>query len=304
MAARLAAARLSDVLVIGGVFREVLDADSTPRRRYGGSGLTAAVAAAQLGAATVLAGAVGAEDEEAVRALVAAADVTDALQNVPGACGTFAFPTQQDERTPWPLYRPAEGRPSEAASVPPATVILAFGIPDYDPVAEGWLSDAAPTATLIWDRQGWLSRARDAAGVISLSPSRKIYLANIREAAEEAGTADDAAALECQPPVGFSDAVVKLGADGAAVVDGTTSHPAIARVPAFPVVVTTTIGAGDVFAGAIAAGLAVGRTLAEAGQLGCAAAAVAIESGDNLLDATAVARVRELVEERAALSDT
>jgi sugar/nucleoside kinase (ribokinase family) len=78
---------LSDVLVVGGVFREVLDADSTPRHRYGGSGLTAAVAAAQLGAATVLAGAVGAEDQEAVRALVAAAGVTDALQTVPGHAG-------------------------------------------------------------------------------------------------------------------------------------------------------------------------------------------------------------------------
>ncbi len=295
---------MSDVLVIGGVFREVLDADSTPRRRYGGSGLTAAVAAAQLGAVTVLAGAVGAEDEEAVRALVAAAGVTDALQTVPGACGTFAFPTQQDERTPWPLYRPAEGRPSEAASVPPARVILAFGIPDFDPVEDGWLRDAASTATLIWDRQGWLSRARDTSGVVGLSPSRKIYLANVREAAEEAGTADDAAALERQPPAGFSDAVIKLGADGAAVVDGTTSDPAIARVPAFFVVVSNTIGAGDVFAGAIAAGLALGVPLAEAGLLGCAAAAVAIESGDNLLDASAVARVRKLVEERSVPPDT
>jgi sugar/nucleoside kinase (ribokinase family) len=183
-------------------------------------------------------------------------------------------------------------------------VILVFGIPDYDPVADGWLRDAGSTATLIWDRQGWLSRARDAGGVVSLSPSRKIYLANVREAAEEAGTADDAAALERQPPAGFSDAVVKLGADGAVVVDGTMSDPAIAHVAAFQVVVATTIGAGDVFAGAIAAGLALGKTLAEAGVLGCAAAAVAIESGDNLLDGSAVVRIRELVEERAALSDT
>jgi sulfofructose kinase len=136
--------------------------------------------------------------------------------------------------------------------------------------------------------------------VVGLSPSRKIYLANAREAAEEARTADEAAALERQPPAGFSDAVIKLGADGVAVLDGTTTGPAMVRVPAFPVVVTTTIGAGDVFAGAIAAGLVASAPLAEAGVLGCAAAAVAIESGDNLLEATAVARVRELVEERAA----
>ena len=291
---------MSDLLIVGGVFREVLDADTQPRSRYGGSGLAAAVAAAQLGAATVLAGAVGADDEEAVRALVAAAGVTDALLTMPGASGTFAFPTRTDERSPWPLYRPAEGRPGEAPNLPAGKVILAFGIPDYDPVTDGWLRDVASSATIMWDRQGWLSRARDARAVVGLAPSRKIYLANAREAAEEADVAEDAAALERQPPEGFSDAIIKLGADGVAVFGGTTPDVPMARIAAFPVVVSTTIAAGDVFAGAVAARLAAGAPLVEAAVWGCAAAAVAIESGENLLDAAAAVRVHELVKERAA----
>lgn len=286
---------MSDLLVVGGVFREVLDADTEPRSRYGGSGLTSAVAAAQLGAETVLAGAVGAEDEEAVRALVAAAGVTDALLTVPGASGTFAFPTHADERSPWPLYRPAEGRPGEAPELPAAKVVLAFGIPDYDPIADGWLRRVVSPTTIIWDRQGWLSRARDAANVVALAPSRKVYLANAREAAEEAGVPEDAAALKRQPPAGFSDAIIKLGADGVAVFDGTTHEAAMARVAAFPAIVTTTIGAGDVFAGAVAARLAADGRLVEGAVWGCAAAAVSIESGENLLDAPAAGRVRELV---------
>ena len=292
---------MTDVLVVGGVFREVLDADTEPLRRYGGSGLTAAVAAAQLGAVTAVAGAVGADDEEAVRALVAAAGVTDALVTVPGASGTVAYPTRNEERTPWPLYRPAEGRPGEAPTLLAAGIVLTFGVPDYDPVAEGWLKDVDSAATIIWDRQGWLSRARDATAVVRLPASRRIYLANAREAAEDAKV-EDAAALEEQPPTGFSDAIVKLGPDGVAVFDGATPGAQMARVAAFPVVVSTTVGAGDVFAGALAAGLVAGARLVEAAVWGCAAAAVAIESGDNLLDAAAAARVRELVEQHGSSS--
>ena len=53
-----------DVLVVGGVFREVLKADTAPRLRYGGSGLTASVAAARFGARVALASYVGSEDEQ------------------------------------------------------------------------------------------------------------------------------------------------------------------------------------------------------------------------------------------------
>jgi ribokinase len=293
---------VTDVLVVGGIFREVLDADTQPRLRYGGSGLAAAVAAARLGATTALAGAVGAEDEEAVRSLVAAAGVIDALVTTPGASGTFAFPARTDERTPWPLYRPAEGRPDEAPSLPEARVILAFGIPDYDPVADGWLGRADASTTVIWDRQGWLSRARDASGIVALAASRKVYLANEREAAEEAELAEEAA-FERQPPTGFSDAIIKLGAEGVAVFDRAVVD-APARVPAFPVHVKTTIGAGDVFAGATAARLAAGVELIEAALWGCAAAAVAIESGKHLLDANAAAKARELAQKRATSDDS
>ena len=52
-----------DVLVVGGIFREVFDADTKPSMRYGGSGLTASVAAARFGVETALASYVGTDDE-------------------------------------------------------------------------------------------------------------------------------------------------------------------------------------------------------------------------------------------------
>ena len=85
-----------DILVIGGIFREVLDADTNPRRRYGGSGLTSSIAAARFGARVGLASFVGTDDERAVRAELEVAGVDDsAVLSVAGACGTFVYPTHQ-----------------------------------------------------------------------------------------------------------------------------------------------------------------------------------------------------------------
>ena len=130
-----------DVLVIGGIFREILDGDTDPRRRYGGSGLTASVAAARFGARVALASYVGAEDEETVRSELQLAGVDhSAVLSVVGASGTFVFPTLDDPKRPWPMYRPAEAFPKELPQIPEADIVVVFGIPDCDPVALGWLS--------------------------------------------------------------------------------------------------------------------------------------------------------------------
>lgn len=294
MAARHAAANeltdpVGDVVVVGGIFREVLDADTAPRLRYGGSGLTAAIAAARLGTNVTLAAAVGAEDADAITATLEEAGVaTSSLVVTEGASGTFLFPSLQDAARPWPLYRPAESATPTAPAVPQADVILCFGVPDFDPLAEGWLAGATPH-TLVWDRQGWLSRARDASAALAVAAGRHVYVANRAEAADEIG---DSGVVLTGPPAGFAAAIIKDGRNGVSVVEGA----AAVHVPAATVETAQTIGSGDVFAGAVAAALATGASLIDATRVGCAAAAVSLRRGDNLLQANDDEAVRELAQ--------
>ena len=284
------------VLVVGGIFREVLDADTSPHLRYGGSGLAASVAAARFGARVALASYVGAEDEAAVRSELQLAGVDDrAVLSVPGASGTFAFPAHEVDRRPWPMYRPAESLPHEVPLVPSADMVLAFGIPDCDPVRLGWLGTGGNYGTVIWDRQGWLSNARDAGAILQIEGRRRIYLANELEAIEDAQVGSVNEALLNQPPRGFDVAVVKRGEDGVVVVgaEKVSSGPVV--IPAFWVNARTTIGSGDVFAGAFAASLASGIPPVMAAQWGCAAAAISLRASQNLLAEGSYAQARELI---------
>ena len=285
-----------DVLVVGGVFREVLDADTAPRLRYGGSGLTASVAAARFGARVALASYVGSEDEEAVRAELALAEVDDrAVVTIAGACGTFLFPSHEVGQRPWPMYRPAEGLPSQVLGIPEARIVVAFGIPDCDPVELGWLGVGDGRATLIWDRQGWLSRARNSKAIVRLKARRRIYLANEQEVIEDSGTDSLAEALAVQPPSGFDIAVVKRGNAGVIVVDRDAADATPIPVSSFPVRTRTTVGSGDVFGGVLAARLALGDQIATAAKWASAGAAVALRADHNLLTADAHAQARELM---------
>lgn len=286
-----------DVLVLGGIFREVLRGDTQPRRRYGGSGLVAAVTAARLGAQVALGSYVGDEDEEAVRSELRLAGVDDShVLALLGASGTFVYPTRENSELPWPMYRPAESTSARPpGELPQATVIAVFGIPDYDPVAEHWLTDRHNDATLLWDRQGWLSRARDSSAVQALPQRRKVYLANEKEAMEDAKTGTLEEALSAQPPAGFEIAVIKGGRRGVTVVERSDDSRTKCFVPSFPIAVASTVGTGDVFAGALSAWLAQGGSPTEAARRACAASAAALRSGRNLLDADALAAISELL---------
>jgi ribokinase len=67
--------------------------------------------------------------------------------------------------------------------------------------------------------------------------------------------------------------VITLGADGAIVADSTSvTHATAVRVP-----VVDTTGAGDAFAGALAAGLAAGNDLATSVNAGIVAGAAAVQ---------------------------
>ena len=287
---------MTDVLVVVGVFREVLDADTRPRLRYGGSGLTASVAAGRLGSQVALASYVGAEDQDAVRAELALAQVDDrAVISASGASGTFMFPTQGDPGRPWPIYRPAEGVPTRIPKVPKARFVLVFGVPDYDPVQMGWLGTGDSSATLIWDRQGWLSRDRDAKAFVRLEANRRIYPANELESVEDADVGSFAEVESVLPPDGFDVAVVKQGKTGVVVYERDGDEVLTTSVPAFPVPAESTIGSGDVFAGVLAAHLARGETTVAAAKWACAAAAVALRAQNNLLPSDAYVQMQKLL---------
>jgi len=288
-----------DILVIGGIFREVLQGDSKPRSQYGGSGLVAAMSAARLGASVTLASYVGREDEEAVRDELRLAGVDDgSVISVAGASGTFVFPTVCRDPL-WPMYRPAEAVPVQPPQeLPSAAIVLAFGIPDYDPIAEGWLDAVGHIQTIIWDRQGWLSRARDSSAIAAMSLERKIYLANELEAMEEAQTDSINATLQMLPPSGFDVAVIKGGVKGVTVVESSGGLENIDRIPAFPVKTSSSIGSGDVFAGVFAARLSQDDTPTSAALWACAASAVALQSDTNRLGNDAGQAVRQLLRSR------
>lgn len=284
-----------DVVVIGGVFREFFSADANTGVRLGGSGLIAALVAARLAARTTLVSYVGDEDADWVRAILAATGVDDhSLLVLPGASGTFVFPANESTARPWPMYRPAEAVPSERPFVPPAKVYAMFGIPDFDPVAEDWLVEVDDSALLLWDRQGWLSRARDASLVGRLSPQRKVYLANVEEARAEFPADDERGSMAKLPPPGFSAAVVKKGPDGCVVIDGLGSDRTETAVAGFPVQATVTVGSGDVFAGALAAGLAFRASLRDAAVTANAAASAYLSSDRDALGAGFTERITTL----------
>ena len=283
----------ANVTVVGGLFREIHETNERRELRYAGSGLTSAIAAARMGARVELVGFVGAEDEDAFRTILGAAGVSsDSLLVLPGASGTFVFPALEDETRPWPLYRPAESTPREIIKVAGGSVTLVFGQPDFDVVAEGWLSDLQAESTLLWDRQGWLSRARDAEQVIQLPPKRKILLANEDEALGERSKSSVAELLRSEPPVGFACSVIKHGRRGVSICIESRTPLSVA---AYPTSTRSSIGSGDMFAGILAARLASDDSIPDAARWACAGAAVGLESGTGQVPPDGALQIRKLL---------
>lgn len=272
---------MREVLVVGGIFREIIrrPGDEEPEIRLAGSALTAAVAASRLGASVSIASFVGSEDAEAAHSLLEHASVNTHLVVLDGASGTFAYAGDADADNPQPLYRPAETCPTLLPTLPEARVLLAFGVPDFDPVQDPEVRASAATAhTLIWDRQGWLSRTRDARAATALEAADRVLLVNAAETVDE-GVLDDVTG-EVRLPSGFGRAVVKDGPRGALVVDG-RAGPRHSLVPAYPVRPVSTVGTGDIFAGVVAALLASGEHLVSAAMQATAATSVVLASGDT-----------------------
>jgi sugar/nucleoside kinase (ribokinase family) len=285
---------MPEVLVVGPiVVEQVATGDGGWRRQLGGSGLTAALASGAHGAETALAGWVGADDAEEALALLQRAGVDSAaLAVVPGASATFVVHDPSDGAAPAPQYRPSETSPQTLPrpSVRWANVTLVFGSPDVDPIARGWL-DSSDNETVIWDRQGWLSRARDSQLVALLPARRRIWLGNLDEARAEAGVDTAAAALDALPPTHFDLAIVKCGPWGVVVRahEGEETH-----LGAYATSGPSAIGTGDAFAGALAAKVARGESPEVAARWACAIAAAFLAQRSNVVDESVIDRAGEL----------
>jgi len=268
-----------DLIVVGGIFREVIERKTAvPEVRLGGSALTAAIAAARMGVSVAVSSFVGVEDEEAARGLLVHAGVQPELVIAPGASGTFVYPAGGDDEQPRPLYRPAETSPVSLPELPSARTLLLFGMPDFDPPRDASAAEVARSAeVLLWDRQGWLSRTRDASAAAKLQARRRILLTNADEAVDEAILDPETGTITV--PSGYGAGVFKDGRRGVFVLEasgGTT------QIPAYPIEVQSSVGSGDIFAGVFAAEVASGTSLPNAARLASAATSALLRAGETL----------------------
>lgn len=272
-----------DVVVVGGIFREWLIRDrAIVEARIGGSGFTAAVAAARAGAHVALLTYVGDEDAKAALAYLEwAGVVTDYVSIVAGSSGTFRFELDALSNGGQPAFRPSEATPSALVASPSASVFLVFGFPDFDPLADDGIRTAVSARVLLWDRQGWLSRNRDWRDAAKLPSSEKVYLANLEEALEEEVLRLDSANCRVVMPSSFHCAIIKDGQFGAAVIEQERDQVAITAIPITVLPESTLIGSGDVFAGVLAAGISQGRPMVDAATRAAQAVTITFATGTS-----------------------
>jgi fructose-1-phosphate kinase PfkB-like protein len=255
------------LLVCGGVFVEHLAA----RRRIGGSGLTAAVTAARLGADVSLASWVGRGEADEAFALLDDAGVDRVgVQILNGLTTTYKISDPADLAAPMPRLTQGAVPNMARPALPAARLVLCFGTPGFDAVERGWLDRPVENATLLFDRQGPQSKISGVAMAAMLPASTRVMLTNVHEALAETRARDLAGAVHHLPPDGFEAAIVKDGPWGTTVFGPEGFER---PVGAYPVTVGNSIGSGDVFGGALGARLLAGDEPPAAADVAAAAAA-------------------------------
>lgn len=234
---------------------------SSIARLPGGKGGNQAVALARLGAGVRLHAAVGddADGEWSLEQLAAAGVDVDRVSRTEGAATGSALVVVDDEGGNRIVVIPgANALLAPLPSVADVDVVVAqFEVP-LDVVA-----DAAAKA-----RQARVPVVLNAAPALSLPPALlgnvDVLVVNAPELAALAGDQD--------PTTLARAVVVTRGADGADVyVDGRVTH-----VPAPPVEVVDTTGAGDCFVAALAYDVARGHPLTRAAEFACRAASLSV----------------------------
>lgn len=284
------------VVVIGSVnIDHVVVADAFPspgetllgRTAYvtlGGKGANQAAAAASGGVRTAMIARVG-EDAEADRArarLVAGGVDVEAVTTVPGAeTGTAWITTAAGDNTivvvaganhQWP----SEGDPTEGLGAQAAVVLAQLEIPldvvrrAADACRGRFLLNAAPAAELPDDL---IARC----DVLIVNEHEQAVVSGQLATDKDAEVTPDEASVrrahDALRARGAKAVVTTLGEAGAIVTDADGVTTAL---PAVPATVVDTTGAGDAFAGVLAARLAAGDPLLDAARLGIAAGSLAV----------------------------
>jgi len=275
------------LLICGGIFREEIAGHPA---RLGGSGLTAALAAASNDVEVSLAGWVGADEAGELFALLDQAGVDHlGIRVLDGPTTTYRISDPADLARPRPAMSLGSVPSDALPALPASPILLCFGTPGFDAIRAGWLDRVAEGATLIFDRQGSHSMISGAAMAATIPAARRILLANAYEAMSQTSQPGLASAVAHLPPEGFQVSLVKSGPWGVLLRD---SDQAERPFGAHDVQVLSTIGSGDVFAGTFAAQLARGEETNTAVLTAVAAAAVWISSGQEHPDKELPARAQ------------
>ena len=221
----------------------------------GGKGLNQAVAAARAGAVTTFIGAVGRDDHGAALTRVLDDDGLDRRQ------------LRRSDESTGQAFIVVDAAGENAIVVASGANATVDSMTDADAAAISQSSVLLMQLELPLSAVADAARVAGAAGVVVMlnaAPAASVpadlldlldYLVvNEHEACLVAGI-DDLAAASAKLAVLVPRLVVTLGSDGCVLYDGGAEF---ARIPARPVEVVDTTGAGDTFCGALAAALAEG----------------------------------------------
>jgi len=307
-----------DVLVLGEPLVEVSASEpfrdgATVRLAFSGDALNAAAAAAAAGAHTALLARV--PDDELGDALVARVTElgidTGAVIRVPGQHGVYFTHSDPSGRRQFAYARSGSAGstlcPDDvAAVVEDAGVVLAGGITAAvsESAAAAVLHAAERARRFVYDpnfRPRLTSAEKAVATLRRVAPLAELVTPSWPEEARTLlGLAADAtphAAVAAARALGAAAVALTRGSDG--VLVGTAAE--VVAVPAAPPPrVVDQTGAGDVFAGTVAARLALGDELLDAVRLGTAAASLSVQGRGGTGFLPTLAQSRAAVEETRA----
>ena len=247
-------------------------------RHPGGKGLNQAVAAARAGARTAFVGAVGSDRAGSLllQALREAGVATEAVERHEGRdSGAAHITVRPDGENAIVVVAGANGGwsalgPAARTAVEDGTVLLAQLEVDLAAVASASSLARGRGRTVVLNAA---PVPADREAVLALLDLVDVLVVNRGEAAALARLDDPEAAARSLADRG-RDVVVTLGREGALLVarDGSTRRVGAPGVPA-----VDTTGAGDAFAGTLAAATALGADLPVALRRACAAGALAVQ---------------------------
>lgn len=148
-----------------------------------------------------------------------------------------------------------------------------FALPNIGPRAPEIMRQARKAGLTTSLDTGWDTTGKWLKTVGPCLPDVDLLFVNREEARMLTGESDPVAAAKFLRQRGANDIVIKLGDQGCAIFTAHESTP----VPAFPVEVLDTTGAGDCFAGAFLAMLHRGAGYREAAQTANAVGAMVVE---------------------------